>query len=189
MFLSRNKKNNVYPCKPQFNYIKVGFNGVGVEGSKFYRYVFVMYLSRYIRKWTLEYVHPVKIQISLGIRAFWSDSSLSAFWIEPRTQRFFMRTTKTLIKLRWFESSLCAYIRRYFLSHWSYLDKYNTCINLDWFQSFLHFFFFFFFFFFFCHSLSLPGAVFVSLIPVHYFTTETIFSTMGHNLSNRYKLY
>ena len=27
MFLSRNKKNNVYPCKPQFYYIKVGFIG------------------------------------------------------------------------------------------------------------------------------------------------------------------
>ena len=31
-------KNNVYPCKPQFYYIKVGFKG----GSKLYRYVFVM---------------------------------------------------------------------------------------------------------------------------------------------------
>ena len=28
MFLSRNKKNNVYPCKPQFYYIKVGYKGV-----------------------------------------------------------------------------------------------------------------------------------------------------------------
>ena len=39
MFLSRNKKNNVYPCKPQFYYmyIKVGF-----EGSKLYRHVIVM---------------------------------------------------------------------------------------------------------------------------------------------------
>ena len=37
MFLSRNKKNNVYPCKPQIYYIKVGFKGV-----KLYRYVFVM---------------------------------------------------------------------------------------------------------------------------------------------------
>ena len=27
MFLIRNKKNNVYPCKPQFYYIKVGFTG------------------------------------------------------------------------------------------------------------------------------------------------------------------
>ena len=30
MFLSRNKKNNVYPCKPQFCYIKVGFKGVNI---------------------------------------------------------------------------------------------------------------------------------------------------------------
>ena len=37
MFLRRNKKNNVYPCKPQFYYIKVGFQGV-----KLYRHVFVM---------------------------------------------------------------------------------------------------------------------------------------------------
>ena len=28
MFLSRNMKNNVYPCKPQFYYMKVGFKGV-----------------------------------------------------------------------------------------------------------------------------------------------------------------
>ena len=28
--LSRNKKNNVYPCKPKFYYIKVGFNGVKI---------------------------------------------------------------------------------------------------------------------------------------------------------------
>ena len=30
MILSRNKKNNVYPCKPQFYYIKVGFKGVNI---------------------------------------------------------------------------------------------------------------------------------------------------------------
>ena len=30
MFLSTNKKNNVYPCKPQFYYIKVGFKGVKI---------------------------------------------------------------------------------------------------------------------------------------------------------------
>ena len=30
MFLSRNKKNNVYPYKPQFYYIKVGFKGVKI---------------------------------------------------------------------------------------------------------------------------------------------------------------
>ena len=37
MYLSRNKKNNVYLCKPQFYYIKVGF-----KGEKLSRYVFVM---------------------------------------------------------------------------------------------------------------------------------------------------
>ena len=30
MFLSINKKNNVYPCKPQFYYIKIGFKGVKI---------------------------------------------------------------------------------------------------------------------------------------------------------------
>ena len=28
--LNRNKKNNVYPCKPQFYYIKVGYKGVNI---------------------------------------------------------------------------------------------------------------------------------------------------------------
>ena len=30
MFLNRNKKNNVYPCKPQFYHLKVGFKGVKI---------------------------------------------------------------------------------------------------------------------------------------------------------------
>ena len=30
MFLNRNKKNNVYLCKPQFYYIKVGHKGVNI---------------------------------------------------------------------------------------------------------------------------------------------------------------
>ena len=30
MYLSRNTKNNIYPCKPQFYYIKVGFKGVKI---------------------------------------------------------------------------------------------------------------------------------------------------------------
>ena len=30
MYLSRNKKNNAYPCKPQFYSIKVGFKGVKI---------------------------------------------------------------------------------------------------------------------------------------------------------------
>ena len=30
MFLSRNKKNNVYPCKLLFYFIKVGFKGIKI---------------------------------------------------------------------------------------------------------------------------------------------------------------
>ena len=30
IFLSRNKKNNIYPSKPLFYYIKVGFKGVEI---------------------------------------------------------------------------------------------------------------------------------------------------------------
>ena len=41
MYLSSNKKNNVYPFKPQFYYIKVGF-----KGSMLYRRVFVMLISK-----------------------------------------------------------------------------------------------------------------------------------------------
>ena len=73
---------------------------------------------------------------------------------------------------------------------------------IDWLQSFLQFFYYFFIYlfiylfififfylfiylfififyfllFFFCHSVSLPIAVFVSLIPFHCFTTETTLS-------------
>ena len=38
IFLSRNKKNKVYPCKPQFYYIKVGFKGVKIIQACFRDY-------------------------------------------------------------------------------------------------------------------------------------------------------
>ena len=44
MFLSRNKKNNVYPCKPQFYYVKVGFKGVKIIKACF-RDVYQMTLA------------------------------------------------------------------------------------------------------------------------------------------------
>ena len=40
IFLSRNKNNNIYPCKPQFYYTKVGLRGLGVR-STLYRHVCV----------------------------------------------------------------------------------------------------------------------------------------------------
>ena len=44
MFSTRNKQNNVYPCKPQFYYIKVG-----LRGSKLYRHVFVVQKNLLLR--------------------------------------------------------------------------------------------------------------------------------------------
>ena len=35
MFWSKNKKKKVYPCIPQFFYIKVGFTGVYISGTCF----------------------------------------------------------------------------------------------------------------------------------------------------------
>ena len=45
MFLSRKKKYNVYPCKPQFYYIKLGFKGVKII---WYVYVMAFLLKRYL---------------------------------------------------------------------------------------------------------------------------------------------
>ena len=46
MFLSRNKKNNVYPCKPQFYYIKVGFKGVKKYIGMFSWYYWRLFLKK-----------------------------------------------------------------------------------------------------------------------------------------------
>ena len=92
--LSMNKKNNVYHCKSQFYYIKVGF-----KGSKLYRHVFVM-AQRIMR----------------SVCAFeQSDQNLHWTYIEkPGMQSFFMRKRPILIRLCgdtcWFESSLDAHV-------------------------------------------------------------------------------
>ena len=66
-------------------------------------------LNHNVRKRIFRNVRPPKNQISLRIREFWSESSLSAFRIAENAN-IFMRTTKTLNKLRgsarWFESSI-----------------------------------------------------------------------------------
>ena len=58
MFLSRNKKNNVYPCKPQFYYIKVGTKGVKTIQACFRDAKFV-WLSLDVSKSTDSMVNTV----------------------------------------------------------------------------------------------------------------------------------
>ena len=77
MFLSRNKKNNVYLCKPQFYYIKVGFKGVKNYIGKF------SWWESSLSAWR-KFV-PLATQITPGEDsdqtreyADWSESSLCA---------------------------------------------------------------------------------------------------------------
>ena len=59
MFLNRKKKINIYPCKPQFYYIKLGFKGVKTIQACFRDMV------PNIRKWHLHHVRTMESQISL----------------------------------------------------------------------------------------------------------------------------
>ena len=53
MFYSRNKKINVYPCKPHFCfYIKVGFKGVKITNYK----LFITYSLPMLTTWELEHL-------------------------------------------------------------------------------------------------------------------------------------
>ena len=49
MFLGRNKKPNVYPCKPQFYHIKVGFMGVKIRKNIrfFYLKIFIFLMVKF----------------------------------------------------------------------------------------------------------------------------------------------
>ena len=58
-FFSRNKKNNIYPCKPQFYYIKVGFKGVKIVKACFRdgsTYNFILVSSQNIYMYVLIFV-------------------------------------------------------------------------------------------------------------------------------------
>ena len=45
MFLCRKKKNNEYPCKPQFYYIKVGFKGSALYTLRNNAYLNILKIS------------------------------------------------------------------------------------------------------------------------------------------------
>ena len=43
-------------------------------------FIYILYINRNIGKRTVLYVRPMKTQISVRIRAVWSESSLSTWW-------------------------------------------------------------------------------------------------------------
>ena len=71
-------------------------------------------MNRNVRKRTCRHMRPAKIQISLRIRAGWSESSLGAFWLAMDAK--FPFADNGLIRAVWFESSLGAHVRRYVFS-------------------------------------------------------------------------
>ena len=95
MFLSKIKKNNVYPCKPQFYCIKVGFKDL--RGSKLYRHVFVMsrltcnLVGNAVPRLIFKHIHPPLLQSAYGLRH-----------AKKKTKRVFghMRRAKAQISLR-----------------------------------------------------------------------------------------
>ena len=74
-------------------------------------------LSRNVRKRTFDCVQPAKIQISLRIRAVWSESSLCAFWITteatvPHTYNEDSDQTARMCRLIWvFVRRTCQTVR------------------------------------------------------------------------------
>ena len=79
MFLSRNKKNNVYPCKPQFYYIKVG-----LRGSKLYRHVFVMLVCRHIWSVYMEFIWSCRAfssQFAVGMISYARKTIIQGYFI------------------------------------------------------------------------------------------------------------
>ena len=93
MLLNRNKKNNVYPYKPLFYYIKVGFKGVKIiqacfcDASSFWSFIkacTIHYINSarftdYMRKINRLWLHWPKEQtnLSLGIPDMLIDTFLS----------------------------------------------------------------------------------------------------------------
>ena len=63
MFLSRNKKNNVYPCKPQFYYIKVGLKGVKIIFGMFSWWKWCSYFCLYVTAVTKWKYYTINLRI------------------------------------------------------------------------------------------------------------------------------
>ena len=65
MLLSRNKKNNVYPCKPQFYCIKVGFKGVKCIQVCFRDVLLLKFVDSFFWHYTRDFVMVYKCIILL----------------------------------------------------------------------------------------------------------------------------
>ena len=79
MFLSRNKKMNVYPCKPQFYCIKVGFDGVKTDLSRLVLKFEQVHLT------TCWYDFITTGWVADSVCGIWSGSKLNGRLVCPNT--------------------------------------------------------------------------------------------------------
>ena len=94
MFWSKNKKKYVYPCVPQFCYIKVGYKGIG-----FTRTCYPDDMTKNIRKIGIPLDTPVLLHKS-GIQRGIHYSTVSVMFISfafthERKKRLHVRSTRT----------------------------------------------------------------------------------------------
>ena len=80
-------------------------------------------MNRNVWKRTWRYVHPAKIQISLRIRAVWSESSLGAFCLDIHWCKVSWCGKRSL----WLDCALYARFRRYVVCRCG--SNILTCIN------------------------------------------------------------
>ena len=119
IFLSRNKKNNVYPCKLQFYYIKVGF-----KGSKLYRHVFVMKIVWLAQRLLHPFIETTQNKVSLKqhriMRASipWCHGFVSkGLWVLNLYNSKTIRTTTDHVEQIWIVSKCSAENSRRSCSH------------------------------------------------------------------------
>ena len=62
-------------------------------------------MSRNVRKRMFWNIHPAESQISLRIRAVWSESSLGAFRIDENAKTLHADNEDSVLSLRWAHTS------------------------------------------------------------------------------------
>ena len=118
MFLSRNKRNNVHPCKPQFYYIKVGFKGVKIIQARFRDDIVFHCISNFsgseisgLRKFVLD-MDSLGLRVKLSARSgcswgiwdaisiFYKNGMLSVLIrIAPSTYIFMINKKKKILNV------------------------------------------------------------------------------------------
>ena len=150
MSLSRNKKNNVYPCKPQFYYIKVGLKGVKIIYFRAAQSFFMMVLlygpdpfSNNSNNSVLPllqsnlFITTLDITTKFVITIIWWNETIIEMWLLSRN---YARTLCLILQETCFGYLLES-------PQWDDSHKYTKHVFL--------LFFFFFFFFFFCFFLKI----------------------------------